>query len=80
MDVLEHAIRGVLSQKQEERWKLIEFSFRMMQPAKRNYEIYNKELLAIVEALTKWRQYLLDATEKFEIWTDHENLKNFREP
>ena len=80
MDVLEHAIRGVLSQEQEERWKLIEFSFRMMQPAKRNYEIYNKELLAIVEALTKWRQYLLDVTEKFEIWTDHENLKNFREP
>ena len=51
-----------------------------MQPVKRNYEIYNKELLAIVEVLTKWRQYLLDATEKFEVWTDHENLKYFREP
>jgi len=25
----------------------------MMQPAERNYEIYNKELLAIVEALAK---------------------------
>jgi len=80
IDALGHAIRGVLSQEQEEGWKLIAFSFRMMQPAKRNYEIYNKELLAIVEALTKWKQYLLDATEKFEIWTDHENLKNFREP
>jgi len=45
-----------------------------------NYEIYNKELLAIVEAITKWRQYLLDATEKFEVWTDHENLKYFWEP
>ena len=44
-----------------------------------NYKIYDKELLAIVEALTKWRQYLLDATEKFKIWTDHENLKYFRE-
>jgi len=48
-----------------------------MQIAKRNYEIYNKELLAIVEALTKWRQYLLDATKKFEVWTDHKNLKYF---
>jgi len=38
-----------------------------MQLAERNYEIYDKELLAIVEALTKWRQYLLDATEKFEV-------------
>jgi len=80
MDALGHAIRGVLSQEQEERWKLIVFSLRMMQLAKRNYKIYNKELLAIVEALTKWRQYLLDATKKFEIWTDHENLKYFREP
>jgi len=52
----------------------------MIQPAKKNYEIYNKELLAIVEALTKWRQYLLDATEKYKIWTDHIYLKNFREP
>jgi len=33
----------------------------------RNYEIYNKELLAIVEALTKWRQYLLDTMEPFEV-------------
>ena len=33
-----------------------------------------------MEALTKWKQYLLDATEKFEVWTGHENLKYFREP
>ena len=51
-----------------------------MQPVERNYEIYDKELLAIVEALAKWRQYLLDAVEPFEIWMDHENLKYFREP
>jgi len=38
-----------------------------MQVVKRNYEIYNKELLAIVETLTKWRQYLLNAREKFEV-------------
>jgi len=50
-----------------------------MQLAKRNYKIYNKELLVIVKALTKWRQYLLDVTEKFEVWTDHENLKYFWE-
>ena len=51
-----------------------------MQPAEWNYEIYNKELLAIVEALAKWRQYLLDAAETFEIWMDHESLKYFQEP
>jgi len=38
-----------------------------MQPAERNYKIYDKELLAIVEALAKWQQYLLDAVKPFEI-------------
>jgi len=33
-----------------------------------------------VEAITKWRQYLLDALETFKVWTDHENLKYFRKP
>ena len=51
-----------------------------MQPVERNYEIYDKELLAIMEALAKWRQYLLDAMELFKVWTDHENLKYFQEP
>ena len=54
MDTSGYAIRGVLSQKQEEKWKLIAFLSRMMQPAERNYKIYNKKLLAIVEALAKW--------------------------
>jgi len=36
--------------------------------------------MAIIEALMKWRQYLLNITEKFEVWTNYENLKYFREP
>ena len=55
MDVSEHVIGGVLSQGQEGKWKPIVFLFKTMQQAKRNYKIYDKELLAIVEALTKWR-------------------------
>jgi len=51
-----------------------------MSLTERNYKIYDKELLAIVEALDKWQQYLLDTVEKFEVWTDHKNLKYFREP
>ena len=52
-DTSEHAIGGVLFQEQDGKWKPMEFLLRTMQPAERNYEIYNKELLAIVEALTK---------------------------
>jgi len=79
-DASGHAIGGVLSQEQDGKWKPIAFLSRTMQSAKQNYEIYDKELLAIVEALAKWRQYLLDAKEPFEVWTNHKNLKYFREP
>ena len=79
-DASEHAIGEVLSQEQDRKWKPIAFLSRTMQPVERNYEIYDKELLAIVEALTKWRQYVLDTVETFEIWMDHKNLKYFQEP
>jgi len=59
-------------QEQDRKWRPIAFLSRTflsrtMQLAKQNYEIYDKELLTIVEAITKWRQYLLDATEKFNV-------------
>ena len=79
-DTSKYAIGGVLSQEQDRKWKPIAFLSRTMQPAERNYEIYDKELLAIVEALAKWRQYLLDTAKTFEIWTDYKNLKYFWEP
>jgi len=53
IDTLEHAIREVLFQEQEGKWKPIAFLSRIMQPAEKNYEIYDKELLAIVKALSK---------------------------
>ena len=53
MDASGHAIGGVLSQEQDGKWKPIAFLSRTMQAAERNYEIYDKELLAIVEALAK---------------------------
>jgi hypothetical protein len=80
VDASGYAIGGVLSQEQQGKWRPIAFLSRTMTPAERNYEIYNKELLAIIEALKVWRQYLLNAKEQFEVWTDHENLKYYREP
>jgi len=76
-DASEHVIEGVLSQEQDGKWKPIAFLSRTMQPVERNYKVYDKELLAIVKALFKWRQYLLDTLETFKIWMDHENLKYF---
>jgi len=43
----------------------------------RNYEIHNKEMLAIIRALEEWRHFLEGATHPVEIWTDHKNLEYF---
>jgi len=43
----------------------------------RNYEIYNKEMLAVVRYLKAWRHFLEGTTTKFKIWTDHKNLEYF---
>jgi len=34
-------------------------------------------MLAVVKCLEVWRYFLEGAIEKFEIWTDHKNLKYF---
>ena len=48
-DVLGHTIGEVLFWEQKGKWKPIAFLLRTIQPAERNYEIYDKELLVIVE-------------------------------
>jgi hypothetical protein len=46
-----------------------------MNEAKRNYEIYDCEMLAITEALKDWRMYLEGLPQPFEIITDYCNLE-----
>jgi hypothetical protein len=71
---------AVLSQEQQGKWHPVAFMSKSLLDAKKNYGIYDKELLAIVKALKVWRHYLVHAKKQFEIWTDHENLKYFRKP
>ena len=42
-----------------------------------NYEIHDKEMLAIIYALEEWRYFLEGARHPVEIWTDHKNLEYF---
>lgn len=45
-------------------------------PAECNYEIYDKEMLAIVRCLQEWDAELR-SVDKFQIKTDHKNLEYF---
>jgi hypothetical protein len=48
-----------------------------MTPLKLNYNIYNKELLAVITALKKWRVFLQGTIELFIIKMDYKNLTGF---
>ena len=48
-----------------------------MKPVELNYEIYNKELLAIFEAFQQWHNYLEGSTHAVLVLSDHKNLKYF---
>jgi len=49
-------------------------------PAKRNYDIYERELLAMMKSLTHWRHYLGWTKKPFKILTDHANLQYWKSP
>jgi hypothetical protein len=48
-----------------------------MTPLELNYNIYNKELLAIITALKEWRVFLQRIAKLFIIKTDYKNLIGF---
>ncbi len=76
----EGAVGAVLSQKQNRKWRPVAFMLKSLSAMECNYEIYDKELLAIMLALNEWCHYLMGATIDIEIWTDHQNLQYFRKP
>ena len=49
---------------------------RKMTQAEQNYNIHNKELLAVVNALKHWRVYT-ESSSELTILTDHKNLTMF---
>jgi hypothetical protein len=46
-----------------------------LKTAEKNYPVHEKELLAVIRALKKWRSDLLGT--HFYVYTDHRTLKNF---
>ena len=55
----------------------VTFILKSLSDIERNYEIHDKEMLAVVRCLEVWRHFLEGTTTKFKIWTDHKNLEYF---
>jgi hypothetical protein len=81
VDASGFAMGAVLLQKKEDRKKNpIAYYSKTLSTAERNYDIYDLELLAIVNALDHWRQYLAGSPHKIIIYSDHQNLLYWKEP
>jgi len=78
-DSSDFASGAVLSQQLpgEEKWHPVAFYSKSLSPVEWNYEIHDKEMLAIIRALEEWRHFLEGARHPIEIWMDHKNLEYF---
>ena len=78
-DASDYAIGACLSQKHEKNWKPIAFYSRKMTAPELNYDVHDKELLAIVEAMSQWKIYLEGPKHEVTVFSDHKNLSSFTE-
>src|SRR4029077_5412278 len=50
---------------------------RTFSPTEQRYQIYDRELLALIRALEEWKVYLEGAKHPVTVYTDHDNLRYF---
>jgi hypothetical protein len=81
VDASGFAMGAVLLQKKEDGKKHpIAYYSKTLSAAERNYDVYDLELLAIVNAMDHWRPYLAGSPHKVIIYSDHQNLLYWKEP
>ena len=68
VDTSDYATGGVLSMECEDGlWRPVAFLSKSLNEMERNYEIHDKEMLAIIRELESWRYLLEKVQSKFEI-------------
>ncbi|XP_021714895.1 uncharacterized protein LOC110682862 [Chenopodium quinoa] len=72
-DASDYAVGSVLGQRKDKKLHAIYYTSKTLDEAQRNYTTTEKELLAIVHAIEKFRSYLVGS--KVIVFTDHAALK-----
>ena len=75
-DASDQAVGTCLCQQKDGKWHPVAYYSRKMSQAEQNYDIHDKELLAVVNALKHWRVYA-ESSSELTIFTDHKNLTTF---
>lgn len=80
VDASDVGVGAVLSQRSavDEKVHPCAFLSHRLTPPERNYDIGDRELLAVKLALEEWRHWLEGSKVPFLVWTDHKNLEYIR--
>ena len=80
-DASKDASGGILLQADSNReWHPCSYLSQSFSPTERNYDIYDRELLAVIRGLKTWKHYLRGSPFPVKVFTDHKNLLYFKEP
>src|SRR6201990_193298 len=75
------AVGAVLFQRDEEgRRRPVSYYSAALNSAERNYDIWDREFLAMIKGLKHNRHLLIGSPHKVIVLTDHENLGHYRHP
>jgi len=69
---------GILSQYEpDRRWQPLSYYKKCFLPAELNYDVYDKEMVVIVNGFQEWQHFLMSALEEIVDFTAHKNLEYF---
>src|SRR5437762_7421274 len=71
------ALSGIISQPHNSLLHPVAYWSRKCTPAECNYDIHDREMLAIVECMKHWRHYLEGSKYPIHVRSDHKNLERF---
>ena len=78
IDLFNYITKGILSQYNKEGvlYPVVYF-LKRLSPAKYNYKIYNKELLAIIKCFKQWQPKLKGTKFLIKVFSNYKNLQYF---
>ena len=81
VDASAYATGAILSQKDDRgKHQAVGFLSKTFNEVGHNYDIHNRELLAVFQGLTHWQHLLLSSPHITTVLTDHKNLEYYKEP
>ncbi len=77
-DASDYALGAILSQQCDDgKWRPVFYHSRKFSGAELNYDVHDKELLAVISAFEQWEAQLIGARQQVEVFSDHQNLTSF---